>query len=69
MNKDAVVAGKIFEVGMKQFPLNEDPQATNYVSHYLDYLMCLNDDTSIFGPHARHACAFRACFGGDPGRA
>ncbi|KAJ3345530.1 mRNA 3'-end-processing protein rna14, partial [Kappamyces sp. JEL0680] len=46
VNKDAIVAGKIFEVGLKSFPLNEDPQAAFYVEHYLDFLMCLNDDNN-----------------------
>jgi cleavage stimulation factor subunit 3 len=46
VNKDPVVAGKIFEVGLKTFPLNEDKQAVGYVIQYLDFLMCLNDDNS-----------------------
>lgn len=46
MNKDPVVAGKIFEVGLKTFPMNEDSQAVGYVLQYLDFLMCLNDDNS-----------------------
>jgi cleavage stimulation factor subunit 3 len=48
VNKDPVVAGKIFEVGLKTFPLNEDKQAVGYVLQYLDFLMCLNDDNSKF---------------------
>jgi cleavage stimulation factor subunit 3 len=46
VNKDPVVAGKIFEVGLKTFPLTEDPYATQYVLHYLEFLMCLNDDNN-----------------------
>jgi hypothetical protein len=46
VNKDAGVASKIFEYGLKQFPLNEDSEAVVYVDHYLDFLMCLNDDNS-----------------------
>jgi cleavage stimulation factor subunit 3 len=46
VNKDPVVAGKIFEVGLKTFPLTEDPYATQYVLHYLEILMCLNDDNN-----------------------
>ncbi|KAI8897597.1 hypothetical protein BC833DRAFT_649433 [Globomyces pollinis-pini] len=46
VNKDPVVAGKIFELGLKSFPIAEDPQAAEYVLHYLDFLMCLNDDNN-----------------------
>lgn len=46
VNKDAVVAGKIFEAGLKQFPINEDPQAADFISHYIEFLKCLNDDNS-----------------------
>lgn len=44
VNKDPIVAGKIFEVGLKTFPLNED--SVDYVLHYLDFLMSLNDDNN-----------------------
>lgn len=44
VNKDAVVAGKIFEVGLKTFPM--DAGAVGYVLQYLEFLMCLNDDSS-----------------------
>jgi cleavage stimulation factor subunit 3 len=46
VNKDAAVAGKIFEVGLKTFPLDKDPNAPQYVLHYLEFLMCLNDDNN-----------------------
>jgi hypothetical protein len=46
VNKDPTVAGKIFELGMKEFPLNEDSQSTNYVLRYIDFFQCLNDDNS-----------------------
>ncbi|KAJ3252779.1 mRNA 3'-end-processing protein rna14 [Boothiomyces macroporosus] len=46
VNKDAVVAGKIFEAGLKQFPINEDPQAADFISHYIEFLKCLNDDNN-----------------------
>jgi cleavage stimulation factor subunit 3 len=46
VNKDPVVAGKIFELGMKTFPLNEDEGSTEYILRYLDFLMCLNDDNN-----------------------
>jgi cleavage stimulation factor subunit 3 len=46
VNKDSAVAGKIFEVGLKTFPLAEDPNSTQYVLHYLEFLMCLNDDNN-----------------------
>lgn len=40
-SKDAVVAGRIFSVGLKMFP--NDP---GYVSQYLDFLIERNDDNS-----------------------
>ncbi|ORY94721.1 hypothetical protein BCR43DRAFT_494490 [Syncephalastrum racemosum] len=40
-SKDAVVAGRIFSVGLKMFP--NDP---NYVSQYLDFLIERNDDNN-----------------------
>jgi cleavage stimulation factor subunit 3 len=46
VNKDPTVAGKIFELGMKSFPLAEDPESTEYIIRYLDFLMCLNDDNN-----------------------
>jgi Suppressor of forked protein (Suf) len=46
VNKDPVVAGKIFEVGLKNFNLKEDAEAASYISHYIDFLIGLNDDNS-----------------------
>ena len=46
-NKEPTIAGKVFEAGLKEFPLNTDPQAANYVLRYIDYFMCLNDDNNI----------------------
>lgn len=40
-SKDSTVAGKIFGLGLKLFA---DDAA--YVSHYLDFLMQMNDDNS-----------------------
>ncbi|KAI8148365.1 hypothetical protein BJV82DRAFT_263631 [Fennellomyces sp. T-0311] len=40
-SKDATIAGKIFGLGLKQFA--DDP---DYVSHYLDYLIQMNDDNN-----------------------
>jgi cleavage stimulation factor subunit 3 len=48
VNKDAVVAVKIFELGMKSFPLDKDPHSAEYILRYLDFLICLNNDNSIF---------------------
>ena len=48
VNKDAVVAGKIFELGMKTFNIAEDPYAAEFISRYIDFLICLNDDNSTF---------------------
>ena len=60
VNKDPVVAGKIFEVGLKTFPLgtkdDSDDLSTNikdddggvgYILRYVDFLICLNDDNSM----------------------
>ena len=44
-NKDATVAGKVFEVGMRSLALN-DEDAPPYVMHYLDFLISMNDDNS-----------------------
>jgi cleavage stimulation factor subunit 3 len=46
VNKDPVVAGKIFEVGIKTFALDKDEYATQYVLHYIEFLTCLNDDNN-----------------------
>jgi cleavage stimulation factor subunit 3 len=46
VNKDAVVAGKIFELGIKTFNIGEDEYATTFICRYLDFLICLNDDNS-----------------------
>ncbi|KAJ3269702.1 mRNA 3'-end-processing protein rna14 [Terramyces sp. JEL0728] len=46
VNKDAVVAGKIFEAGLKAFPINEDPHAADFISHYIEFLKGLNDDNN-----------------------
>lgn len=45
-SKDSTVAGKIFGLGLKLFA---DDAA--YVSHYLDYLMQMNDDNSKYYFH------------------
>ncbi len=47
-NKDAMVAGKVFEVGMRTINLEEDKDAPAYVQHYLDFLISMNDDNSVF---------------------
>lgn len=47
VNKDAVVAGKIFELGMKTFNIAQDPFGETLISRYLDFLLCLNDDNSL----------------------
>ncbi|KAJ3179227.1 mRNA 3'-end-processing protein rna14 [Gaertneriomyces sp. JEL0708] len=46
INKDSVVAGRVFEVGYKNFNPAEHPQAVNFILHYLDYLINLNDDNN-----------------------
>ena len=46
-NKEPTIAGKVFEAGLKEFPINIDPQASNYVLRYIDYFMCLNDENNI----------------------
>ncbi|KAJ3023707.1 mRNA 3'-end-processing protein rna14 [Thoreauomyces humboldtii] len=45
-NNDANVAGKIFEAGLKTFNPAEDPQATDFILNYLDFLINLNDDNN-----------------------
>ena len=45
-NKNAALAGRIFEVGLKAFNLAEDEQAPKFVCQYLDFLIGLNDDNS-----------------------
>jgi hypothetical protein len=44
-NKDPVVAGKIFEVGMRNMDLG-DEDTPLYVMHYLDFLTSMNDENS-----------------------
>lgn len=46
VNKDPIVAGKIFELGIKTFNISEDPHATSFVVQYIDFLICLNDDNN-----------------------
>jgi cleavage stimulation factor subunit 3 len=46
VNKDPIVAGKIFELGMKTFNMNEDVHATTFICRYIDFLICLNDDNN-----------------------
>lgn len=53
VNKDPVVAGKIFEVGLKTFPVSSTVEEDGgdgvlYILKYIDFLMCLNDDNSTF---------------------
>ncbi|KAI8920212.1 hypothetical protein DFJ77DRAFT_233633 [Powellomyces hirtus] len=45
-NKDANVAGRVFEIGLKSFNPAEDPQAPEFILHYLDFLINLNDDNN-----------------------
>ncbi|KAJ3047615.1 mRNA 3'-end-processing protein rna14, partial [Rhizophlyctis rosea] len=45
-NKNASLAGRIFEVGLKAFNLAEDEQAPKFVCQYLDFLIGLNDDNN-----------------------
>ncbi|KAH6583187.1 hypothetical protein BASA60_001591 [Batrachochytrium salamandrivorans] len=46
LNKDSVVAGKIFELGMKTFCSADNPDACGYILHYIDFLIGLNDDNN-----------------------
>ncbi|KAI8905512.1 hypothetical protein EDD86DRAFT_194001 [Gorgonomyces haynaldii] len=46
VNKDPVVAGKIFELGLKTFNIAEDPHAAEFICRYVDFLICLNDDNN-----------------------
>lgn len=43
-----MVAGKVFEVGMRTINLEEDKDAAAYVEHYLDFLISMNDDNSVY---------------------
>ncbi|KAJ3169317.1 mRNA 3'-end-processing protein rna14 [Geranomyces variabilis] len=45
-NKDAGVAGRVFENGLKTFNPAEDPQAPAFILLYLDFLINLNDDNN-----------------------
>ncbi|KAJ3154878.1 mRNA 3'-end-processing protein rna14 [Geranomyces michiganensis] len=45
-NKDAGVAGRVFENGLKTFNPAEDPQAPALILLYLDFLINLNDDNN-----------------------
>ncbi|KAJ3117094.1 mRNA 3'-end-processing protein rna14, partial [Nowakowskiella sp. JEL0407] len=45
-SKDAKIAGKVFELGLKSFNLSEDEHAANYISLYLDFLIAQNDDNN-----------------------
>lgn len=49
VNKDAGVAGKIFEIGLKTFPLGAEGEAdggVGYIMRYIEFLICLNDDNN-----------------------
>lgn len=46
VNKDPVVAGKIFELGMKTFNIAQDKYAPVFICRYIDFLVCLNDDNN-----------------------
>ncbi|KAI8824353.1 uncharacterized protein EV422DRAFT_317763 [Fimicolochytrium jonesii] len=45
-NKDANVAGRVFEIGLKTFNPAEHPHAPDFILHYLDFLIHLNDDNN-----------------------
>lgn len=45
-SKEPIVAGKIFELGLKSFGDDAD-----FVEQYLDFLIQLNDDNSKFCHH------------------
>ncbi|KAI8808347.1 hypothetical protein BJ742DRAFT_288347 [Cladochytrium replicatum] len=45
-SKDSKVAGKLFELGMKSLDLAEDEHANQYVGHYLDFLIGINDENN-----------------------
>ena len=45
-SKEPIVAGKIFELGLKSFGDDAD-----FVEQYLDFLIQLNDDNSKFCYH------------------
>ena len=45
-NKDATVATKIFEVGLKTFDMEKDLGVEEYLLTYFDFLVNLNDDHS-----------------------
>ncbi|KAI9103161.1 hypothetical protein DFS34DRAFT_354924 [Phlyctochytrium arcticum] len=45
-NKDTAIAGRMFEVGLKSFTQSEDPESADFIIHYLDFLMHLNDDNN-----------------------
>lgn len=53
-NKDAAVATRIFELGLKQFA--EEP---DYVIKYLQFLLSINDDTSKASPGESRAKEMR----------
>lgn len=44
-SKDATIAGKVFELALKNF-LSDPPQASQVVLDYLDFLFHINDDIS-----------------------
>lgn len=56
-SKDATVAGRVFELGLKSFA--DDPA---YVCEYLDFLIQLNDDNSkLISTSAMFLCAHTIC--------
>jgi len=55
MTKQSVIAGRIFELGMKVFASpngvsddDKSEEAQKFISEYLDWLISLNDDNSKF---------------------
>ncbi|KAI9209457.1 uncharacterized protein BJ171DRAFT_487077 [Polychytrium aggregatum] len=46
-NKDATVAGKVFELGLKLFGMNEDESSFKYLTAYFDFLIGINDENNF----------------------
>lgn len=47
-NKDPITAGKVLQVGMKKFATGQDTQLSGLLNHYLDFLIAMNDDGSMY---------------------
>ena len=58
--KDAGVAGRIFELGYKTLSEKNDDEMDLFISHYLDFLIQMNDENSKIA-HSIFQCSDIVC--------